>query len=60
MAEQKRRSVILRALVGTFRVLGSMLVTVAKTLGAMGGAQTHGLDQQRKLYEKSKRDDYRP
>jgi len=60
MAEQKRRGRAGRIVLSIFRVLGSMAVTVAKTIGAMGGSNAHTDGNQRVLYEESKRKDYRP
>ena len=48
----------MRILGNVVRVLLSALVSVAKTIGAMSGAHTHGLDGQRKLYEQ--RPEHRP
>jgi len=60
MAEQERRSRAGRIVLSILKVLGSMAVTVAKTIGAMGGAHSHTDDSQRVLYQESKRKDYRP
>jgi len=60
MAEQKRRSRAGRLGLSILRVLGSTAVTVAKTIGAMGGSNAHIDSSQRVLYQESKRKDYRP
>ncbi len=51
-------NLLARALLTAGRVAGRILATIAKTIGAMGGAHTHDLDNATALYKKQQ--DYRP